>query len=102
MYARLNLDHPGDVPVLKHLTLPALFLHLEPCFGFSTPALLKLCIEARIGLVLKDQQSSLIFVRSGYAFVFPGIFAIIRYFILKMPTSFQRLWVFSIPVTPTR
>jgi hypothetical protein len=76
MYARLNLDHPGDVPVLTHLTLPVLRLQLEPCFRFSTPTLLKLCTEARIGLFLKDQQSGLIFVRSGYAFVFPGIFAI--------------------------
>ena len=33
-------------------------------------------IEVRIGLFLKDQQSSLIFVRSGYAFAFPGILAI--------------------------
>ena len=48
------------------------------------------CIEVRIGLFLKDQQSGLIFVRSGYTFAFPGIFAISKCFIPKMPASFQR------------
>ena len=44
------------------------------------------CIEVRIELFLKDQQSCLIFARSGYAVVFPGIFAISKCFIPKMPT----------------
>jgi len=47
-------------------------------------------IEVSIGLFLKDQQSSLIFVRSGYAFAFPGILAIGKCFIPKIPAGFQR------------
>ena len=47
-------------------------------------------IEVWIRLFLKDQQSGLIFVRSSYAFAFPGIFAISKCFIPKMPTGIQR------------
>ena len=46
-------------------------------------------IEVGIGLFLKDQQSCLIFVRSGYAFAVLGILAISKCFIPKMPTGFQ-------------
>ncbi len=47
-------------------------------------------IEVWIRLFLKGQQSGLIFVRSGYAFTFPGIFAICKCFIPKMPAGIQR------------